>query len=58
MWKVLPDRYDHFYLLFIVPMAKHGKKYVEASKLVDSTKIYALTDAVDLLKKTAYSKFK
>ncbi|EKD24954.1 MAG: 50S ribosomal protein L1 [uncultured bacterium (gcode 4)] len=38
-------------------MAKHGKKYVESAKLVDSTKVYSLHDAVALLKKAGYTKF-
>jgi large subunit ribosomal protein L1 len=38
-------------------MAKHGKKYVEAAKLVDRLKYYAPAEAVDLLKKVAYPKF-
>lgn len=46
------------FIFFLIIMAKHGKKYVEAAKLVDSTKIYSLAEAVELLKKTAYSKFK
>lgn len=40
-----------------MPMAKHGKKYVESAKLVDSTKVYSLHDAVALLKKAGYTKF-
>lgn len=38
-------------------MATHGKKYRESAKLVDSTKVYPLSEAVALLKKTGYSKF-
>ena len=38
-------------------MAKRGKKYVEAAKLVDRMKKYALEDALDILPKTAISKF-
>lgn len=38
-------------------MAKHGKKYIEAAKLVDRLKYYAPAEAVDLLKKTSYPKF-
>ncbi len=38
-------------------MAKHGKKYTEAAKLVDRMKYYAPVEAVDLLKKVAYEKF-
>jgi len=30
-------------------MPKHGKKYVEASKLVDSTALYEVEDALALL---------
>jgi len=38
-------------------MPKHGKKYVEASKLVDSTALYEVEDALALVKKTATAKF-
>ena len=38
-------------------MAKHGKKYRESAKSVDSTKAYPITEAVALLKKVGYSKF-
>ncbi len=38
-------------------MPKHGKKYLEAAKLVDSTVNYAIADAVVLAKKTNYTKF-
>ena len=36
---------------------KHGKKYVEAAKLVDRTTQYEVADAVALIKKTAVAKF-
>ena len=36
---------------------KKGKKYVEASKLVDSTKLYAKEEAIKLVKETAITKF-
>ena len=38
-------------------MAKRGKKYLEAAKLVDSTKKYTLQEAVELVKKTSTVKF-
>lgn len=38
-------------------MATHGKKYTESKKLVDSTKIYSIADAVELVKKTTTTKF-
>lgn len=38
-------------------MAKHGKKYAEAAKLVDANKFYSPKEAVELVKKTAYTKF-
>ena len=38
-------------------MAKHGKKYVESKKLVDSNKLYTVAEAVELLKKTILTKF-
>lgn len=36
---------------------KMGKRLKEASKLVDKSKVYSLTEAVDILKKTANAKF-
>lgn len=36
---------------------KHGKKYVEAAKLVDRAVAYEPADAVDLVKKAATAKF-
>ena len=36
---------------------KHGKKYLEAKKLVDKTKKYSISEAIDLAKKVAYTKF-
>ncbi len=38
-------------------MAKRGKKYLEAAKLVDSNKKYSLDEAVELVKKTSTVKF-
>src|SRR5574344_1246360 len=38
-------------------MRKLGKKYVEASKLVEANKAYTLSEAVDLVKKTSITKF-
>lgn len=38
-------------------MAKHGKQYQEAAKLVDITKDYSPEEAVELVKKTSYTKF-
>ncbi|HXZ29584.1 MAG TPA: 50S ribosomal protein L1, partial [Dehalococcoidia bacterium] len=38
-------------------MAKHGKKYQEASKLIDKSKTYSPEEAVELAKKAAYAKF-
>lgn len=38
-------------------MPKHGKKYVEAAKLVDSEKLYDPEEAVELIKKIASAKF-
>jgi large subunit ribosomal protein L1 len=38
-------------------MAKHGKKYREVEKLVDSEKLYEPQEAVSLLKKLNYVKF-
>ena len=36
---------------------KHGKKYVEAAKLIDKSKVYEAEEAVALVKKTASAKF-
>ena len=36
---------------------KKGKKYVEASKLVDKTKTYELAEAIKLVKQTSTTKF-
>ena len=33
-------------------MAKKGKKYVEAAKLVERTKAYDVNEAIELVKKT------
>lgn len=38
-------------------MAKYGKKYLEASKLIDSTKTYAVLEALELAQKTSITKF-
>ncbi|MDK2821752.1 MAG: large subunit ribosomal protein [Clostridia bacterium] len=38
-------------------MPKHGKRYVEASKLIDDQKLYDPDEALDLIKKTATAKF-
>ncbi|MFA5543781.1 MAG: 50S ribosomal protein L1 [Bacilli bacterium] len=38
-------------------MAKASKKYLEALKLVDSTKRYSIAEAVELVKQTSYTKF-
>lgn len=36
---------------------KHGKKYLDSVKLIDSTKLYDANEAVDLVLKTAKAKF-
>ena len=38
-------------------MPKHGKRYEEAAKLVDSTRVYAPAEAVELAKQTSTVKF-
>lgn len=38
-------------------MAKKGKKYVEAAKLVDRTKAYPIAEAIELAKKTSVVSF-
>ena len=36
---------------------KHGKKYTDSRKLVDSTKLYEPAEALDLCAKTGKAKF-
>ena len=36
---------------------KHGKKYVEAAKLIDRSKVYEADEAIALVKKTTVAKF-
>ena len=36
---------------------KHGKKYVESHKLIDSTALYDITEAIELCTKTGKAKF-
>jgi large subunit ribosomal protein L1 len=38
-------------------MAKKGKNYVEAAKLIDRTTAYPIADAIELAKKTNFAKF-
>lgn len=38
-------------------MAKRGKRFVEAAKLVDSAQLYGVTDAIELAKKTSIANF-
>ncbi|NIA02153.1 MAG: 50S ribosomal protein L1 [Nitrospirae bacterium] len=38
-------------------MSKHGKKYVEAVKLIDEETRYTVDEAIELLKKTSTTKF-
>src|SRR4051794_39403755 len=38
-------------------MAKKGKKFLEAAKLVDRTKAYPVAEAIELAKQTNYAKF-
>ena len=38
-------------------MAKHGKRYLEAAKEVDSTKFYSVDEAMKLAKETSYANF-
>ena len=38
-------------------MAKKGKKYQDALKLVDRDKLYSVAEAIDLVKKTSTAKF-
>lgn len=38
-------------------MAKHGKKYLEAAKKVDSNKFYTVNEAMELAKETSYANF-
>ena len=36
---------------------KHGKKYTDSKKLIDSTKLYDPAEAIELVKQTAKAKF-
>lgn len=38
-------------------MPKHGKKYLEAAKKVDSNKLYSVKEAMELVKETSYAGF-
>ena len=38
-------------------MAKHGKKYQDAAKLLEDGKFYSVAEAMELVKKTATAKF-
>lgn len=38
-------------------MPKHGKKYLDAAKKVDSNKLYSVAEAMKLVKETSYSNF-
>ena len=38
-------------------MPKHGKKYTEIKKTIDSNKLYTIAEAVQLVKKANYAKF-
>ncbi|MCR5067349.1 MAG: 50S ribosomal protein L1 [Erysipelotrichaceae bacterium] len=38
-------------------MPKHGKKYLEAAKLVEKERLYPVEEAVQLVKKVCYAKF-
>ncbi|RVU71414.1 MULTISPECIES: 50S ribosomal protein L1 [Lactobacillus] len=38
-------------------MPKHGKKYLEAAKKVDSNKFYTVEEAMKLVKETSYANF-
>src|SRR5699024_12612197 len=40
-----------------IDLKKRGKNYQEAAKLVDSTKTYEITDAVEILKKASKENF-
>ncbi|AKF94157.1 50S ribosomal protein L1 [Brevibacillus laterosporus] len=38
-------------------MPKHGKKYLEATKQIDKTKVYPVAEAIELVKNVASAKF-
>src|SRR5919201_3335373 len=38
-------------------MAQHGKKYLEATKLIEHNKEYSPQEAVEAVKKASYAKF-
>lgn len=39
------------------PLHQHGKKYRKAAELIDKTKLYALTEGLELAKQTTVTKF-
>lgn len=45
------------FIIKLLKMPKHGKKYVESFNMIDRTKIYSVVEAVDLVKKTSNVKF-
>lgn len=46
-----------FISYYVKKMTTHGKKYRESAKLVDPSKMYSISEAVALLKKSGYTKF-
>jgi large subunit ribosomal protein L1 len=38
-------------------MARHGRKYLEAAKLIEPERRYAIDDAAELLQRVSISKF-
>ena len=38
-------------------MPKHGKRYLEAAKLVEPDRLYEPAEGLDLVKRTAFAKF-
>jgi large subunit ribosomal protein L1 len=53
LWEEIP--FNH--ILGGADMAKLGKKHADVLKLVDNNKLYAIEEAVELVKKTSYVKF-
>lgn len=52
-----PEKVEHKSVKPNVKKHPHGKKYMNVAKIVDKTKEYELTEAIETLKKTATTKF-
>ena len=57
MAALLKQRATTTFILILIHMANHGKKYLESKKLIDSSKLYSVAEAVEMVKKTTFTKF-